>query len=62
MSTIISAKGGLGSWTVRVNGKHVGHVSEGKDGKFAAIRNGKVLGRFNSKVEATDRVAAEVLS
>jgi hypothetical protein len=58
MSHSITTRGGIGAWTVYFDGRYVGHVSESKkDGKFSAIRSGKVLGRFDSKVEAVDAVA-----
>lgn len=63
MTTTISTTGGFGNWSVKVNGKFAGTVSESKkDGKFVAIKSGKILGRFDSKVQAVDIVAESELA
>lgn len=54
----ITTKGGLGRFSVAVNGHHAGHVARSTtDGKFAALRAGKVLGRFATESEAAQAVA-----
>lgn len=62
MSATVSTRGGFGAYTVMVDNRAEGHVKESKrDGRFVAIRMGRVLGRFDSRVQAVDAVAREAI-
>ena len=53
---------GMHSWVVKVNGEKAGVVRMHSDGMFYAVAGHEKLGKFDSKVQAVDAVAATVLS
>ena len=49
---------GTQAWIVKANGKKIGLVAFKSDtGTFAAVAGHDKLGRFDSKVQATDAIA-----
>lgn len=48
-------------WRVYVDGHLAGWIQETTEGKFTALKIGKVFGTFSSKVQAMDAVAEAVL-
>lgn len=50
------------AWIVKVNGVKAGVVAFKSDGMFSAVAGHERLGKFDSKVQAVDAVAATVLS
>ena len=51
---------GLMAWIIKANGTKIGVVRSYADGMFTAVAGHDRLGRFDSKVQATDAIAKHV--